>query len=174
VLEETGWLAHFPELARLRGTPQEPAWHPEGDVFTHTQHCLDALVTIEHESEAPRNPTLLLAVLAHDFGKPLTTQRAEKDGAPRWVSPGHAAAGGPLAVQFLRRIGAPLRFDGPVRTLVENHHAHDRQNAPLSDNAVRRLARRLSPATIDGLALVMQADNRGRPPLESPEIARPH
>ena len=170
VLEETGWFAHFPEVARLRDTLQEPAWHPEGDVFTHTQHCLDALVTIEHETGATRNSTLLLAVLAHDFGKPSTTQRAEKDGALRWVSPGHAAAGGPLAVQFLRRIGAPLRFDGPVRTLVENHHVHDRQPAPLSDNAVRRLARRLSPATIDELTLVMQADNRGRPPLESPEI----
>jgi tRNA nucleotidyltransferase (CCA-adding enzyme) len=46
VLEETGWLAHFPEVAALRGTPQEPEWHPEGDVFTHTQHCVDALVAL--------------------------------------------------------------------------------------------------------------------------------
>ena len=52
---------------------------------------------------------------------------------------------------------------------MENHHAHDRHSAPLSDNAVRRLARRLSPATIDELAVVMQADSRGRPPLQSPE-----
>jgi tRNA nucleotidyltransferase (CCA-adding enzyme) len=66
-----------------------------------------------------------------------------------------------------------LRFDAPVRALVENHHAHDRNSAPLSDNAVRRLARRLQPGTIDELACVMLADSRGRPPLESPEtIAR--
>ena len=26
VLEETGWLRHFPEIAALRGTPQEPEW----------------------------------------------------------------------------------------------------------------------------------------------------
>src|SRR5262249_12847645 len=44
VLEQTHWLKHFPEIAALRGTPQEPEWHPEGDVFTHTQFCLDALV----------------------------------------------------------------------------------------------------------------------------------
>lgn len=169
VLEATGWLAHFPEIAALRGTPQEPAWHPEGDVFEHTRHCVDAMVAIENETSTTRNPELMFAVLAHDFGKPKTTVRAEKNGVMRWVSPGHAAAGGPLAVQFLRRIGAPLRFDDPVRTLVENHHAHDRHSAPLSDNAVRRLARRLTPATIDELAVVMQADNRGRPPLESPE-----
>jgi tRNA nucleotidyltransferase (CCA-adding enzyme) len=44
VLAETGWLAHFPEVSALAGTPQEPEWHPEGDVFAHTQHCLDALM----------------------------------------------------------------------------------------------------------------------------------
>jgi tRNA nucleotidyltransferase (CCA-adding enzyme) len=35
---------------------------------------------------------------------------------------------------------------------------------------VRRLARKLAPATIDDLALVMRADANGRPPLQSPEI----
>jgi tRNA nucleotidyltransferase (CCA-adding enzyme) len=66
---------------------------------------------------------------------------------------------------FLRRIGAPLGFDVPVRALVENHHAHDRANTPFSDSAVRRLALRLVPATIHDLALVMRADSQGRPPL---------
>jgi tRNA nucleotidyltransferase (CCA-adding enzyme) len=169
VLEATGWLVHFPEVAALRGTLQEPAWHPEGDVFDHTRHCLDAVAAIESETVSARNIRLMFAVLAHDFGKPKTTVRGDKQGILRWISPGHAAAGGPLAVQFLRRIGAPLHLDGAVRTLVENHHAHDRHSAPLTDNAVRRLARRLSPATIDELALVMQADSRGRPPLHSPE-----
>jgi hypothetical protein len=32
VLEATGWLNHFPEIAALRGCTQEPEWHPEGDV----------------------------------------------------------------------------------------------------------------------------------------------
>ena len=173
VLEATGWLVHFPEIAALRGTLQEPAWHPEGDVFTHTQHCLEALVSHERARGAARHSLLMWAVLAHDFGKAKTTVRAEKDGVWRWLSPGHAAASGPLAEQFLRRIGAPMRLDAPVRALVENHHAHDRTSAPLSDNAVRRLARRLQPATIEELARVMLADSHGRPPLESPEtIAR--
>jgi tRNA nucleotidyltransferase (CCA-adding enzyme) len=39
----------------------------------------------------------------------------------------------------------------------------------LTDAAVRRLARRLHPATIDELATVMRADSNGRPPLQSPE-----
>jgi tRNA nucleotidyltransferase (CCA-adding enzyme) len=172
VLAETSWLAHFPAIAALQNTPQEPAWHPEGDVFTHTQHCLDALVALpEWRFSAPARKQLLsFAVLAHDFGKPSTTAQVPKNGVPRWTSPGHEAAGGPIAVDFLRRLGAPLRFDAPVSALVVNHLAHHHGAASLSDAAVRRLARRLHPTSIDDLAAVMRADANGRPPLQSPEI----
>ena len=171
VLEETGWLKHFPEVAVLRGTPQEPEWHPEGDVFTHTQLCLDSLVALDDwkNSAAPRRRILMFAVLAHDFGKPSTTSRAEKRGALRCISPGHEAAGGPLADSFLRRIGAPLDVDPPVCALVVNHLAHHHGQATFSDTSVRRLARKLAPATIDDLAAVMRADSNGRPPLTSPD-----
>lgn len=172
VLEETGWLRHFPEVAALRGTPQDPEWHPEGDVFTHTQHCLDALVTLPEwiDSDAARRRLLLLAVLAHDFGKPSTTAYAEKRGAMHWISPGHESAGGPLAVSFLRQIGAPLELDRPLCELVIHHLVHHHgAGGKFSDAQVRRLARKLAPATIDDLALVMRADALGRPPLSSPE-----
>ncbi len=169
VLEETGWLGHFPEIAALRGTPQEPEWHPEGDVFTHTQHCLDALVSLDgwRDSEPGRRRMLTLAVLAHDFGKPATTARAERRGVMRWVSPGHEGAGSPLAEAFLRRLGAPLELIPPVCALVIHHlaHHHGKQGG-CSDTQVRRLARKLAPATIEDLALVMSADSRGRPPLD--------
>lgn len=168
VLEETGWLRHFPEIAALRGTQQDPAWHPEGDVFTHTQHCLDALVAMEEWRVSTQRAMLMFAVLAHDFGKPKVTVLAEKNGAMRWRSPGHASESGPLSGTFLRRIGAPLAFDPPVRALVENHHAHDNGGGPFSDTAVRRLAKRLAPASIAELVLVMRADSRGRPPLHTP------
>ena len=172
VLEQTGWIRHFPEVAALRGTPQEPDWHPEGDVLTHTAHCLDALVSLEGwtASQAPRRRVLSFAVLAHDFGKPATTERAERRGAMRWVSHGHESAGGPLADSFLRRIGAPLDLDPPVRALVAHHLVHHHGvSGDFTDAQVRRLARRLSPATIDDLAVVMTADSLGRPPLASPE-----
>src|SRR5882762_5281582 len=45
-LAQTEWIDHFPELKALRGTPQDPGWHPEGDVFVHTCHCCDALVQL--------------------------------------------------------------------------------------------------------------------------------
>ena len=171
ILEETGWLRHFPEIAALRNCPQEPEWHPEGDVFLHTQLCLDALTTLPAwlESKPPQRRLLMFAVLAHDFGKPATTQHAEKRGRLRWVSPGHEAAGGVPAAAFLRRIGAPLELDAPVCALVVNHLAHHHGQTVFTDTSVRRLARRLAPATIDELAAVMRADSNGRPPLTSPE-----
>jgi tRNA nucleotidyltransferase (CCA-adding enzyme) len=172
VLEQTGWLRHFPEIAAMRGTPQEPEWHPEGDVFTHTQFCLDALVVLDgwREAEPARRRRLTLAVLAHDFGKPSTTARAERRGVMRWTSPGHEGAGGPLAETFLRRIGAPLELRVPVTALVVHHLVHHRgHNSGYSAEQVRRLARKIAPATLEELALVMTADSNGRPPLESPD-----
>ena len=31
-LDQSGWLRFYPELAALQGCPQDPRWHPEGDV----------------------------------------------------------------------------------------------------------------------------------------------
>lgn len=171
VLEETGWLAHFPELAALRGTPQDPDWHPEGDALTHTAHCCDALVNLPawREADADHRRSLLFAVLAHDFGKPATTHQAEKHGRLRWISPGHESAGGPLAESFLKRIGAPLALIQTVRPLVISHMAHHSGRGEFTDSQIRRLARKLSPATIDDLCAVMLADSLGRPPLHSPD-----
>lgn len=175
VLRETQWLKHFPEMAALDGTPQEPEWHPEGDVLIHTSHCVDALAALDEwkNSSAERRRLLMFAVLAHDFGKPSTTHRGEKRGAMRWISPGHEPAGGPIAKDFLRRIGAPLELDTPVCALVVHHLVHHHGNGgAYTDSQVRRLARKLTPATIDDLALVMIADSLGRPPLDSPETLR--
>ncbi len=166
-LKQMGWLRHFPEVAALDGVPQEPEWHPEGDVFVHTCHCLDALVGLATWREgAPNTRRILsLSVLGHDFGKPSTTKQAKKRGQLRWISPEHEAAGGPLAESFLRRIGAPLELIEHVRPLVMNHLLHHHGPAEFRDTTVRRLARKIAPATIDDLIAVMRSDHLGRPPL---------
>ncbi len=66
LLDETGLLAEIlPEVAALRGVEQPPAFHPEGDVFTHTALMLDRL-----PADCP--PVLAMAALLHDIGKPAT------------------------------------------------------------------------------------------------------
>lgn len=182
VLAETGWLAHFPEIAALAGCPQEPEWHPEGDVFTHTGHCCDALARDPEWRESPprRRRVLMFAVLLHDVGKPACTRQEEKpagSGRLRWTSPGHEAAGAGPAETFLQRIGAPLDHAPSITPLVANHMVHHHGGPEgLGPNAIRRLARRLQPATLADLAAVMRADARGRPPLDGsdsqPQIDR--
>lgn len=171
VLEETGWLVHFPEIAALRNCPQDSDWHPEGDVFTHTQHCCDALVRLPDWRESPpsRRRILLFAVLAHDFGKPATTCQSEHQGRLRWRSLGHESAGGPLADSFLQRIGSPHSTMEAVHPLVVLHLAHHHGGGDFTDSHIRRLARKLHPATIDDLCAVMTADSLGRPPLDGSE-----
>ncbi len=174
LLLETGWIKHFPEIAKLHELPQDPEWHPEGDVLIHTGHCLDALArsstwqTASHKERA----VLTLATLAHDFGKVSTTEFAERRGKMRWISPGHEAAGGPLADEFLHRIGSPLAIRENVQPLVENHlYHHSWDDSGPSDASIRRIARRLAPATIHQLCIIMEADHLGRPPLTSSESA---
>ncbi|HET7535084.1 MAG TPA: polynucleotide adenylyltransferase, partial [Candidatus Didemnitutus sp.] len=84
-LKQAGWLGFFPEIAELDGLPQEPEWHPEGDVFVHTQHCLDALVGLAtwREADPSARRVLSFSVLAHDFGKSGTTHQAERRGKIR-------------------------------------------------------------------------------------------
>jgi len=174
VLKQTGWLAHYPEIAALDGLRQDPEWHPEGDVLVHTAHCLDALVqqSLWPQADAATRRLLMLAVLAHDFGKATTTHQAERRGRLRWISPGHEAAGAPLSDSFLQRIGAPRELIERVRPLVTNHLAHHHGQMHFRDTTVRRLAQKIAPATLGELMAVMFADHMGRPPLEAPEALR--
>jgi tRNA nucleotidyltransferase (CCA-adding enzyme) len=172
-LAQTGWIDHFPEIKSMMGVPQEPDWHPEGDVFIHTCHCCDALARLEQwrVEDAQSRIVHMLAVLAHDFGKPATTHQAMKDGVMRIISPGHEEAGADLAAAFLERMRAPQAVQARVLPLVRNHLFHFQS---MTDRAVRRLARRLEPENIQGLCLVMTADSMGRPPRPAvePEFVR--
>lgn len=162
-LWEAGWIDHYPELRAIVGTPQDPEWHPEGDVFTHTLHCCDALVRLPEWRQADEESriVLALAVLTHDLGKAATTVRAEREGRERVISPGHEEMGVAVAEQFLNRIDTPRAIVERVLPLVRNHMAHLHEP---TDRSVRRLARRLVPETIEGLCVLMTADAFGRPP----------
>ena len=162
-LADTGWVEHYPEIARMRGVPQDPEWHPEGDVFVHTCHCCDALAGLSEwqKADGETRVVYMLAILTHDMGKADTTHLAVKRGEERIVSPGHEEASGALAESFLERINAPKVVRERVVPLVLNHMAHFNE---VSDRAIRRLSKRLEPENIDGLLAIMTADSMGRPP----------
>ncbi|MEO8501166.1 MAG: hypothetical protein ABI565_09645, partial [Vicinamibacteria bacterium] len=78
-----------PELLPLATTPQDPAWHPEGDVWRHTLLALDQARLLIDDLDPPRALAVMLGTLCHDLGKPLTTKF--EDGRIR--SRGHEEAG---------------------------------------------------------------------------------
>ena len=72
-LRDCQWVRYFPELEALIGCQQDPDWHPEGDVWTHTLHCMDAFAT-ERAGNEWEDLVVGFAVLCHDLGKPSTTR----------------------------------------------------------------------------------------------------
>jgi len=164
-----GWLRKlgvfekiFPEIQSLIDVPQDPEWHPEGDVFVHTQLAIDRARELIEDLSYPRQVTVMLATLAHDFGKPATTEFLEG----RWRSRGHEEAGVPPTESFLNRINVHT-IDGynvraQVVALVREHLKPGefyKKRDEVGEGAFRRLARRCEP---DLLYRVAKADSLGR------------
>jgi tRNA nucleotidyltransferase (CCA-adding enzyme) len=163
------WLRHlgaieklFPEIQSLIGIPQDPEWHPEGDVFVHTKLVIDRARELIDDLSYARQVTVMLAALGHDFGKPATTEFLEG----RWRSRGHEEAGVPPAESFLNRINVHT-IDGynvraQVVALVREHLKPGefyKKRDEVGEGAFRRLARRCEP---DLLYRVAKADSLGR------------
>jgi len=152
----------FPEIEALKGVPQEPDWHPEGDVFVHTLLACDRARELIDELDYPRRVTLMLAALCHDFGKPSTTEFVEG----RTRSRGHDEAGVAPTLAFLDRLKL-FTLDGydvraQVVALVREHLKPGefyRKRAEVTDGAFRRLARRCE---LELLYRVAKADSLGR------------
>ncbi len=161
-LKNSGWLQYYPELAALDGCHQDPKWHPEGDVWVHTLHCMDAFAR-QRIGDDYEDLVIGLAVLCHDLGKPATTY-TDEDGRIR--SPRHEVEGIVPAETFLRRLTRHQQLIEDVLILVETHMRPAMlHEAQASDTAVRRLARKVG--RIDRLVRVAQADMGGRPPLSA-------
>ncbi|MEM8866915.1 MAG: HD domain-containing protein [Verrucomicrobiota bacterium] len=159
-LQDCDWLRYFPELEALVGCEQDPQWHPEGDVWVHTLHCLNAYAQNRIGDEW-EDLIVGLAVVCHDMGKPETTYTDETG---RIRSPRHDIVGVPIARSFLERMTQQKKIFEEVLPLVEQHMrplALYRDGA--GDGAIRRLAARVK--RVDRLTRVAFADKSGRPPI---------
>lgn len=171
LLDRTRLLRFFPELDALVGVPQDPEWHPEGDVWVHTLMVVDeaarqrltghATETADTSEIRTEDEALMFGALCHDLGKANTTFL---DGG-RVRSPGHDVAGEPEVEALLGRLRAPKDLVQRVKALTRHHLAPAllyQQNS--SDRAYRRLARRLaaSGVSMQLLGRVARADHFGR------------
>ena len=152
----------FPELEALIDVPQEPEWHPEGDVWIHTLLTTDRAREAIADLDYSRQVTVMLAALCHDLGKPSTTQFI--DGRMR--SREHEEAGVEPTIGLLDRFNV-YTLDGydvraQVIALVRDHLKPGefyKKRDEVSDGAFRRLARKCE---LDLLYRVAKADSLGR------------
>jgi tRNA nucleotidyltransferase (CCA-adding enzyme) len=154
----------WPELQALAGCPQEPEWHPEGDVWVHTLQVVDrARARVDHLGR-PQWLSVMLGAVCHDFGKPATT--AFIDGRIRSMD--HEEQGVAPASAFLDRLNV-FSFDGydvrrQVLGMVAQHlkpGAWHKVRDEVGDGAFRRLAQKVD---LELLALVAKSDCEGRAP----------
>jgi tRNA nucleotidyltransferase (CCA-adding enzyme) len=159
-LRHCGWLRFYPELAALEGCPQDPVWHPEGDVWIHTLHCLDWFAA-ERTGQEPDDLAVGLGILCHDFGKPATT----REDYGQVTSRGHESEGEDPTRRFLERLTNRQDLINEVVPLVRCHlRPRALYDANASDSAIRRLAKHVQ--RIDRLVRVARADHAGRPPKQ--------
>jgi tRNA nucleotidyltransferase (CCA-adding enzyme) len=175
---------YFPELHAIIGVPQDPIYHPEGDVWTHTMMALDAMAEeletrneqLEIEENKRRRLVYMMAILCHDLGK-ATHTTIEYDGKVEPYNPtihaplpaagtlrirsiGHEAAGVAPARSLLERLTGEKALIEAVLPLVEHHlkpAVYYRNSA--KDKTIRRLSTKVS---IRDLIIVAKADFLGR------------
>jgi poly(A) polymerase len=114
LLDELGLLFQLlPEIAVMKGVPQPPEYHPEGDVWDHTLLMLEGL-------PAGASSTLAWGVLLHDIGKPPTFRPASETG-DRIRFDGHVDVGVQMADNLCRRLRFSNEDTDQIKSLVANH-----------------------------------------------------
>lgn len=109
LLDQSGLLEPiFPELVKMKGVPQPPEFHPEGDVFIHTKLVLDGL--------SNSSTVVAFGGLLHDVGKPATFRVAD-----RIRFDGHDRVGAGMAESICRRLRFSNAETDAITELVKDH-----------------------------------------------------
>jgi tRNA nucleotidyltransferase (CCA-adding enzyme) len=162
---ELGIIAKlFPELQALSGCPQEPEWHPEGDVWVHTLQVIDQARTRIDDLPRPQQIAVMLGAVCHDLGKPATT--AFSDGRIRSID--HEEQGVAPTLALLDRLNVHSIGGYDVRAQVVGLTAHHlkpgswyKVRDQVKDGAFRRLAQKVD---LELLARLAKSDCLGRLP----------
>lgn len=154
-LHDCGALAVvLPEVEALYGVPQRAEFHPEVDTGVHVELVCDMAAAL-----APGDAVIGFAALVHDLGKARTPAHV----LPRHI--GHEHAG----LEPLAAVCDRLKVPTAHRRLAEvacREHLNVHRLAELRDDTVHDLLARCDgfrqPGRIQQLALVCEADKRGR------------
>ena len=150
----------LPELAACAGVPQNPVYHPEGDVFEHTMLVVDCAAALRERAQNPLG--FMLSALAHDLGKAVSTV-IQPDG--RITAYGHELAGRPLCRAMLGRLSG----DGALIDYADNMTwLHMRPNILAKCHSKKKKTRRMFDLSVcpEDLILLSRADASGK--LDAP------
>lgn len=157
-------LEAFPQLELAKTTPQEFAYHQEGDVWTHTVMVVESLLALPEYQALPRTQqeVVFLAALLHDIAKCRTT--VVDPGTGRIGQPGHSRKGAIDARIALWDFGAPFETREAICRLIQVHQLpffalEGSRSGKTPEYIVRKLSWELD---LPLLALLAEADMRGR------------
>ena len=157
----------FADLAR---TPQNPVFHGEGDVLTHTKQVCRELNRMPAFQSLPKRQKeeLFLAALLHDIGKVRTTRLENGE----WVSPHHSSVGSRIARELLWRdfglcgTREAMSFRETVCALVRYHmlpvHLPNQDEPERKARQVAAVGELAPDFSWELLRLLAEADVRGR------------
>ena len=103
---------YVPEFAKLRGVPQNPKWHPEGDCDIHVCLVIDNVARFKDKD-------LTMAAVFHDIGKAYTTVTNPKTGQP--TAPDHESVSAMIVDKYQEFIEAMGANYDVVRDIVYMH-----------------------------------------------------
>ena len=146
----------FPELEATIGVKQNPKFHPEGDVFTHTLLTLDEAAKLRSRAEYPLG--FMLSALFHDLGKCVATQ-VQEDG--RITAYGHEVLGLEMVERQLRRITNNEKLIAYVKNQTELHMRPNMLAGAKSKKKKTRMLFDLSVCPND-LILLARSDASGK------------
>jgi putative nucleotidyltransferase with HDIG domain len=160
---------HFDWIQNLEGCQQDPIYHAEGDVLIHTKMVCEALISSANwrQLPAPERSMLFAAALLHDVAKPAFT-KIEENG--RISSKGHARQGARMVRQILAQFDPPVQFSirETVCAIVQFG------SLPIwlleKPNPQQSVIKASQVVRCDFLALLAEADVRGRECSDRPEI----
>lgn len=127
--DELQWDAiteHYPWVKRMLKVPQDPVWHAEGDVNTHTKMVTQALLRLDEfhqESEQARH-ILFQGALMHDiekFSTTITDDYSEEEQRTCISAPRHAKKGEYTARELMYQDGVPFEVREQICKIVRWH-----------------------------------------------------
>ncbi len=124
----------YPDIYKMALTIQDSEFHPENDEFGHHTVLIHMLITLDIGKKisdikglnSEEELALLLSVILHDIGKPITTKWEYKRGRMTVTSIRHDSIGVGLAESVFDELKIDTRMKFPLKDvvlkLIKNHH----------------------------------------------------